>query len=505
VTEDSAKPDPEIVLDLILAFRRSKTMFAAVKLGIFDRLGSGPKSSRALARTMKLNSDGLERLLDACVGLKLLNYNKSARVYENTPAASTYLRTESSCGITGYINFSNDVFWKLWGNLEDAIREGTNRWQQTYKLEGDDFWRGFFDSKERGRDFLMGMQGYGQITSPEVVKAFRLEDGKTLIDLGGGTGHLAIAACQRYPAMHATVFDIPDALPLAREIVGAADPKVASRIDFVEGDFFTDRPLPEGDIYVVARTLHDWPEEKVLTLMRKVHAALKHKPDGCFLIAEALLRRDKSGPDWAQMQDLNMLVCAAGRERTFEEYEKLLADAGFPKGCATWQHTNSPIDVIMAHTDRNRINSLNPLPERALKPVERRNWSMSFPDLAKMYYAFFENTRIGCVLSEMNGRLVLVNKVYANIHGRSVDETLRLSYKEFTPERYQADDQRQILELLKTGRVGPFDKHYFRKDQTLVPVRVTLELINVDGIDYIWSLVEEIGKGELMQGPPRVP
>jgi hypothetical protein len=31
-------PDPAAVLDLIEAFRRSKTLFAAVSLGIFERL-----------------------------------------------------------------------------------------------------------------------------------------------------------------------------------------------------------------------------------------------------------------------------------------------------------------------------------------------------------------------------------------------------------------------------------------------------------------------------------
>jgi len=50
---------PDNILELIDAFRRSKTMFAAVKLGIFD--GARPADSKALAR-----------LLDACVALGLL-------------------------------------------------------------------------------------------------------------------------------------------------------------------------------------------------------------------------------------------------------------------------------------------------------------------------------------------------------------------------------------------------------------------------------------------------
>ena len=86
---NDSKADPAVVLDLLESFRRSKTMFAAVSLGIFDALDSGPKSLSALAESLRLNSDALERLLDACVGLQLLQ--RSGVLYENTAAASAYL------------------------------------------------------------------------------------------------------------------------------------------------------------------------------------------------------------------------------------------------------------------------------------------------------------------------------------------------------------------------------------------------------------------------------
>ena len=162
--------------------------------------------------------------------------------------------------MTGYINYSNAILWKLWGNLEDAIREGTNRWQQTFGWDGPIF-SNFFRTEESMREFLMAMHGYGLISSPHVVAAFDLSRFRRLVDLGGATGHLAIAACQRYPRMRAVVFDLPDAGPLAREIVGASP--VADRIEVAAGDFFVD-PLPEGDLYAVGRILHDWTEPKVV-------------------------------------------------------------------------------------------------------------------------------------------------------------------------------------------------------------------------------------------------
>jgi acetylserotonin N-methyltransferase len=334
---DITRPDPGVILDLMEAFRRSKTMFAAVSLGIFDALAAGPRTAASLAGELAADADALARLLNACVGLELLA--REGDRYANTPAASAYLCRTSPDRVTGYLSFSNDVMWKLWTNLEDAVREGGHRWKQVYGWEGPIFSH-FFRTEETRREFLMGMHGYGLISSPHVVAAFDLSRFRTLVDLGGATGHLAIAACERYAHLRAVVFDLPEAAPLARQIVGAS--RVAERIEVAEGDFFA-HPLPSGDLVALGRVLHDWTEEKVLRLLARVH---EHLPvGGGVLIVEKLLAEDKSGPRWALMQDLNMLTCTEGKERTLGEYEALLKRAGFIDvlGC----RTPAPLDAVL--------------------------------------------------------------------------------------------------------------------------------------------------------------
>jgi acetylserotonin N-methyltransferase len=335
---DSSKADPTVVLDLLESFRRSKSMFTAVSLGIFDALETGPKSLSGLAADLKLNSDALERLLDACVGLQLLE--RAGGLYKNTAAASSFLCNTSPSRLTGYINYSNAILWKLWGNLEDAIREGTNRWQQTFGWDGPIFSH-FFRTEESMREFLMAMHGYGLISSPHVVSAFDLSAFRRLIDLGGATGHLAIAACERYSEMKATVFDLRDAAPLAREIVSAST--VADRIEIVSGDFFVDQ-LPEGDLFAVGRILHDWTEDKVVALLKRVFDRLPS--GGGLLIAEKLISEDRTGPRWAHMQNLGMLLYTEGKERTLAEYQAILERVGF--SAVKGSTTPSPLDAVLA-------------------------------------------------------------------------------------------------------------------------------------------------------------
>src|SRR5262249_20628699 len=154
------------------------------------------------------------------------------------------------------------------------------------------------------REFLMGMHGLGQISSPAVVAAFDLGRFRRLADLGGATGHLAVAACRRHPNLRAIVFDLPAVLPLAPELVAAAG--VGDRIELVAGDFFADA-LPDADLFALGRILHDWTEDKINRLLRAVYERLP--AGGALLVAEKLLDDDRAGPSVAVFQSLNMLVC----------------------------------------------------------------------------------------------------------------------------------------------------------------------------------------------------
>jgi acetylserotonin N-methyltransferase len=173
------------------------------------------------------------------------------------------------------------------------------------------------------------------------VAAFDLSGFNRIADLGGGTGHLVIAACERYPELRGAVFDLPRVMPVAREEVSLSAAK--GRIELLEGDFFVDE-LPVADLYAVCRVLHDWSEEKIETLLCKIYAALP--AGGALLVVERLLNDDKAGPPNAVLQSLNMLVCTEGRERTFGEYEALLRKAGF--GRVEARRTGQPLDAVIA-------------------------------------------------------------------------------------------------------------------------------------------------------------
>lgn len=227
----------------------------------------------------------------------------------------------------------------MWGHLEDAVREGTNRWQQTFSTPGPIFDQ-FFSTEENMRTFIMGMHGIGVMSSPAVVRAFDLSRFHRLVDLGGASGHLTIAACEAYPVLRGVVLDLERVMPMTREMVGKSPAK--DRITSVAGDFFQG-DLPEGDLYALGRILHDWSEPKIESLLRRICDRLPK--GGALLIAERLLDDDKSGPLNSLMQSLNMLICTEGKERTLEEYRTLLLNAGFSR--VEGKRTGRAVDAIL--------------------------------------------------------------------------------------------------------------------------------------------------------------
>jgi acetylserotonin O-methyltransferase len=336
--DSSSPPDPAPIIELIESFRRSKTMFAAVSLGIFDLLEHEPDTLSSLAAKMRAEPEPLERLLDTCVGLKLLRRDGAS--YTNEPVSTTYLCRGSERTLTGYILYSNDVLFPLWSHLEDAVREGTPRWKQTFGSEGGIF-DSFFRTEEAKQTFVQGMHGLGLLSSPKVVEAFDLSRFRRLADLGGATGHLAIAAAERYPNLEAVVFDLPQVVETTRAHVDRS--RVASRIDVIAGDFFNDE-LPEADLFAMSRILHDWSADKIRSLLIKIYRRLT--PGGGILLAEKLLHEGKTGPISAQLQSLNMLLCTEGKERTLGEYRHLLEDAGFRD--VEGRMTGTVLDAVLA-------------------------------------------------------------------------------------------------------------------------------------------------------------
>ena len=105
----------------------------------------------------------------------------------------------------------------------------------------------------------------------------------------------------------------------------------------------------------------------------------------------------------------------------------------------------------------------------------------------------YELSPLGIALTDMQGRYLEFNDAFARITGYPAEELKTLDYWTLTPPEYAAQEQAQLASLQTTGRYGPYQKEYLRKDGTRVPLRLNgMRVAGRDGQPLIWSLVEDI-------------
>ncbi|KAL9973439.1 hypothetical protein ACROYT_G019901 [Oculina patagonica] len=324
-------PIPSKLHELIYAFRESKALFAACDLGIFDLLheSDAPQSAKDISSKMSTNVDATTRLMDTLVALELLEKTKQGEswLYSNTKMAKQFLTKSSPDSVDGYIRHSNKLLYHLFGNLESAVREGSNQWMKTFGQSPEDAWKAAYNTEEDRLRFLRAMHSTSRHSCHAVVTAFDLSEFQSCCDLGGGTGTMAYTLCQYYPTMKITVCELQSAVDLAHHFrPSSEDCPNQGNVSYVVGNFFHS-DLPKADLYVLSRILHDWPEEKVDFILSNVFKSLPS--GGSLLLADKFISEDKTGPKSTLLQSLNMLVQTHGKERTATEYRQLLEKQGF--------------------------------------------------------------------------------------------------------------------------------------------------------------------------------
>ena len=99
---------------------------------------------------------------------------------------------------------------------------------------------------------------------------------------------------------------------------------------------------------------------------------------------------------------------------------------------------------------------------------------------------------VGLTLTRRDGSFSAANPAFGKITGRSVAETLMLTTGQITPREYHEEDAKQCEFLDRQGRYGPYEKEYLHKDGHRIPVRLSGLLIERDGEQKVWSVVEDI-------------
>ena len=331
--EPSPPPPEAVVTQMIFGKWVAMALSVAAKLRVADALAAGPKAVTELAADTHTHPPSLYRVLRALASVGVFAEDSDGR-FRQTPL-SEVLRSDVPGSMRAVADYCGaDWSWRPWGHLLETVRTGRTAFDDVFGEQAFDY---LAKHPPESAVFNEGMTGFSMQESPAVADAYDFSPFGTVVDVGGGHGHLLCTILERHPGPRGVVFDSP-------HVVAGATPRIAEagladRCRAEGGDFFSS--VPAGDAYLMKHIIHDWADDKATAILRNCRNAAG---PGAKLVLVEMVIPPGNGPSPGKLLDLEMLVIASGKERTEAEYADLLAGAGWKLTRVV--PTKSPTSVI---------------------------------------------------------------------------------------------------------------------------------------------------------------
>jgi hypothetical protein len=289
------------VTELSWAYRAARVLHIANRLDVFSVLSNGAITAEQLAEKCDTKAETLEKLIIACTAMGLVT--KDGDRYANTKMADECLAKGAPLYQGDIIAHSAEV-WDYWSEMEDEIC-GKRSEKQAEAENHEYFIRGMWNIAAGGRGQLF-------------VDSIDLSGCEKLFDVGGGPGCYSILACKKYPGLKAVVFDLPETIKIAREMIEKEG--LEDRISVVEGDWDKEEFGQDNGAVLFSNVLHG-PGSNAGVKLKKAYESMV--PSGLLIVQEFLLDDEKSGPLVSAL--FNMMVGSY----SYSELEDVISSAGF--------------------------------------------------------------------------------------------------------------------------------------------------------------------------------
>ena len=301
------------ILTLAGSYQRACILAAAADLDVFTILNETPLPASALAARLPADPRATTILLDALVAMELLIK------HENTypvPADVADLLTETHPHSVLPMLRHQATCLRRWVQLPQVIKTGQAA-QPTPSIRGP---------QADYQAFIGAMHNVSSPVADTLVAELQPLPFRHLLDIGGASGTWTITLLNAVPQASATLFDLPEVIPLAQKRI--ADAGLTDRVTFAPGNFYNDQ-LPSGaDLVWLGAIAHQNSRQQNRGLFTKIHQATQ--PGGALIIRDIIMDESHTSPPRGAMFAINMLVATeAGGAYTFDQYHQDLTASCF--------------------------------------------------------------------------------------------------------------------------------------------------------------------------------
>jgi hypothetical protein len=246
---------------------------------------------------------------------------KENKYFELTPPAE-FLKTDHKNSIKMEVIMRMEEYnWRPWGELLYSVKTGKSAFEKVF---GVNLFEYLSQNTKASRVFNENMSIYSQHGADLILKGYDFSLFNTIVDIGGGHGILLSKILKKYPNIRVILFDLPHVIKEVKTNLLKLD--ILEGCDIIAGNFFESVPKA-CDLYIMKKVIHDWDDEHCIKILKNCYTAAVHNSK--ILLIETVINNEKND-SFAKINDIHMLVqTIGGRERTKEEFNKLLTIAGF--------------------------------------------------------------------------------------------------------------------------------------------------------------------------------
>jgi hypothetical protein len=310
------------LVEMAMAYSRSRVLCAAARLGVADALRDGTRSVGEVAESCHADADALYRLLRALASFGVTE--------ETAPGAFRLtelgrpLRRDVEGSAWPAVVFWADLLADSWSLLTECVRAG----KPAMQVRDPKIPSRWSQDPDASAIFRAVMGTAPAEDYAPIAKAWDFSRARVVADLGGGGGSLLLAVLALHPHLQGMLVDLAESIEAARPRF--ADEEPAARCRLVVADLV--QAVPGGaDVYMIKHVLHGKRDAEAVTILSNCRSVMAQ--DGTLLIIEFVLPDVVSQADphleGRLMSDLNMLAVTGGRERSEREWKALLEAAGF--------------------------------------------------------------------------------------------------------------------------------------------------------------------------------
>ena len=304
---------PEIIERLGLAVLPSYAMVAGMKLDLFTPLGDGPRNAEQIAGAIGVGAAKLTPLLYALVTTGLLTVDGD--LFSNSPEADHFLVRGKPPYMGARIQFYSDR-WDDALQAAESIRTGTGQAKVDFSQM----------SREDLESFLGGLHPATLASGRNLVSNFDFSTYRSLLDVGGGSGGLAIAITEACPQLAATVLDLPAVTPIAQKFIDEAG--ASGRIKTTSEDVIAGPLTGSFDVACLSNFIQVLTSDEARRALQTIGQVLE--PNGAIYILGRDLDDSRLTPPESVVFNLVFIsIYDGGQAYTEQEHRDWLTEAGF--------------------------------------------------------------------------------------------------------------------------------------------------------------------------------